>query len=379
MAESPLPPGATVSIPLEDLARLFQELRRRGFTLIGPRVLDGELILTELASPSDLPGGFTNTTAPGAFSLIPTDSPDLFGVIGGQPSWKQFFYPPRRTLWHAQRESESWEVVLSPPATPAYACIGVRACDLAAIQVHDRVFLQGDHIDPDYQARRRAAFIVAVHCTRAAPTCFCASVGSGPRARQGFDLALTEIVSPKAHYFLVDVGSEAGAAVLGALDARRATPEELAAGVRLTARAAAPQERSLPTAGLPEALLRSYTHPRWDEVADRCLSCGNCTMVCPTCFCHTVEDATDPTGNLAERRRRWDSCFTTEFSYIHGGAIRTSVKSRYRQWLTHKLAHWVEQFGCLGCVGCGRCITWCPVGIDLTVEAQALRAGQTKE
>jgi ferredoxin len=96
-------------------------------------------------------------------------------------------------------------------------------------------------------------------------------------------------------------------------------------------------------------------------------------MACPTCFCTTVDDVTDLTGSQAVRSRRWDSCFSMDFSYIHGGSVRSSGASRYRQWLTHKLASWQDQFGASGCVGCGRCITWCPVGIDLTEEVEAIR------
>ena len=131
--------------------------------------------------------------------------------------------------------------------------------------------------------------------------------------------------------------------------------------------------RELDTDGIKELLYRNYEHPRWDEVAERCLTCGNCTMVCPTCFCTTVEDVTDLAGEHVERHQRWDSCFTVDYSYIHGGAVRASTRSRYRQWMTHKLATWFDQFGSSGCVGCGRCITWCPVGIDITEEARAIR------
>ncbi|NJL29572.1 MAG: sulfite reductase subunit A, partial [Thermoanaerobaculia bacterium] len=135
--------------------------------------------------------------------------------------------------------------------------------------------------------------------------------------------------------------------------------------------------RSTPKA-CPQLLARNVEHRRWDDVAARCLACGNCTMVCPTCFCTSVEDTTDLAGNVAERYRQWDSCFTTDFSYLHGGSVRTSAASRYRQWLTHKLSSWHDQFGTSGCVGCGRCITWCPVGIDITEEAGAIRESERK-
>ncbi|KAB2855001.1 MAG: sulfite reductase subunit A, partial [Bauldia sp.] len=134
------------------------------------------------------------------------------------------------------------------------------------------------------------------------------------------------------------------------------------------------QGRAMEAAGIRELLYDNYEHRRWDEVSERCLTCGNCTMVCPTCFCTTVEDSTDLTGAEADRTRRWDSCFTIDFSYVHGGSVRASARSRYRQWMTHKLATWIDQFGTSGCVGCGRCITWCPVAIDITEEVAAIRA-----
>jgi ferredoxin len=129
------------------------------------------------------------------------------------------------------------------------------------------------------------------------------------------------------------------------------------------------------TGDLPDLLYGNLDSPQWDLIAQRCLSCTNCTMVCPTCFCVDVQDLSDLSGQNTERQRIWDSCFNTDFSHVHGGNTRPNIRSRYRQWLTHKLASWVDQFGELGCVGCGRCITWCPVGIDLTEEITAIREG----
>jgi ferredoxin len=134
-----------------------------------------------------------------------------------------------------------------------------------------------------------------------------------------------------------------------------------------------PVPRSLDTDGIRDLLFSNLEHPRWQQVADRCLSCANCTLVCPTCFCSSVSDVADLSGDHASRERQWASCFTLEHSQMHGGNARPTVASRYRQWLTHKLAGWIDQFGSSGCTGCGRCITWCPVGIDLTAEVAAIR------
>ena len=190
----------------------------------------------------------------------------------------------------------------------------------------------------------------------------------------GFDLALTELIEEGRHLFVVEVGSAAGQNLVRDLPHRPASEEEISAADRVMAKTAGQMGRTLDTSGLKELLQTNSNHPRWDEVAARCLTCGNCTNVCPTCFCTTIEDTTDLSGSTAERVRRWDSCFTLHFSFIHGGSVRSSARSRYRQWITHKLAHWIDQFGSSGCVGCGRCITWCPVGIDITEEAAAIRA-----
>jgi ferredoxin len=242
-----------------------------------------------------------------------------------------------------------------------------------AIAVQDRVFIGGEYRDSIYSDRREGAFLVAVNCIEPGGTCFCSSMGTGPGADAGFDLVLTEIEGEGVHQFLIRAGSARGADVLGALPVQAAPDDTVATAAGLIADAATRMGRTLDTADIKDLLQRNPRHPRWDEVAARCLACANCTMVCPTCFCATVEDGGDLSGTEAWRVRRWDSCFTQEFSYIHGGSLRVSGSARYRQWMTHKLASWFDQFGTSGCVGCGRCITWCPVGIDITEEVEAIR------
>jgi ferredoxin len=365
-----------VVLTREGLDALIAALSRAGYRVLGPTRRDEAIVYDDIASADDLPEGWTDEQDGGRYRLKRRDDDALFGYVVGPHSWKQFLHPPRRRLWRAERSGGGLAIVAEPEPRDRFAFIGVRACELAAIAVQDRVFLDGEYADPHYRARRDGAFIVAVNCGEAGGTCFCVSMETGPRAAGGYDLALTEIVVEGERRYLVEVGSEDGRAVLALLSSRFATEDDHAAADAATARAAAMMGRSMETGGLRDLLLANLEHPRWDDVAARCLTCGNCTLVCPTCFCTATEESSDVTGAEAEHSQRWDSCFTEDFSYIHGGSVRASGKSRYRQWMTHKLATWWDQFGSSGCVGCGRCITWCPVGIDITEEARAIRASQ---
>lgn len=354
------------------VASLFDALHARGYATVGPTVREGAVVYDDLAAVDDLPIGWGDHQEGGVYRLTQRADGALFGFTLGPNAWKRFLFPPVVRLWQAQRDGNGFIICEDERAAPKYALIGVRACELHAIQLQDRIYLEGPYVDADYKQRRENAFIVAVNCGQAGGTCFCVSMKSGPGVGPGFDLALTEILTPDRHFFVVDVGSDLGAAVLADLPHRLATESERAQAAAVVAETAAHMGRMIETDGLKEMLYRNLEHPHWDEVAERCLTCGNCTLVCPTCFCHTVEDVTTITGQTADHWRKVDSCFTTSFSFISSGSIRSSAKARYRQWLTHKLASWVDQFGTYGCVGCGRCITWCPVGIDLTEEAAAI-------
>ena len=360
----------------DGLQALIDALKDRGYRVVGPTVRDRAVVYDDLDSVRDLPAGWTDEQEGGHYRLTEHAGEALFHFTVGADSWKKFLHPPVRRLWQAARRGDDVEVTPEPVSAERFAFIGARACDLHAIAIQDRVFLGGPHIDPDYAARRENCFIVAVNCSKAGGTCFCVSMETGPKAEQGFDLALTEIAGDGAHRFLVEAGTEAGDAVLADLPVRPAEPEDTAAADAVVARTAGSMGREMPARDVPDLLMRNLEHPRWDDVADRCLTCTNCTMVCPTCFCTSVEDSSDLTGTETARTQRWDSCFTLDFSYIHGGSVRQSTRARYRQWMTHKLATWHDQFGTSGCVGCGRCITWCPVGIDITEEVRAISASE---
>ena len=362
--------SATVILPKPALQPVLDNLKESGFRLIGPTVRDGTVILDAIRNISELPIGCMLEQRAGSSRLLRTHSTDYFGCTVGLQSWKRFLFPPHFDLLTAHKNSDGWTFKTVADDSPPFAFIGVRSCDLHAIAIQDEVFVNGAISDPHYARRRGRAFILAVNCNTAAPTCFCASMNTGPRVHSGFDLALTELPDS----FVIEIGSEAGSNALEGVDWQPASAFDLGRVSQITQRTERQIQRQVTTSDLPQLLYDRIDHPYWDNIAARCLSCANCTLVCPTCFCSTVEDHSDLTGTKTTRTRVWDSCFILDFSHVHGGNSRPATKSRFRQWMTHKLAAWIDQFGRSGCVGCGRCITWCPVGIDITEELSTLRS-----
>ncbi|MEU6378776.1 4Fe-4S dicluster domain-containing protein [Streptomyces sp. NPDC046909] len=363
--------AAPAVLDRDGLDALVAVLVAGGRTVIGPTVRDGAIVLAEIDSADALPFGWGVELDAGRYRLVRRDDGAAFAHSAGPQSWKNFLHPSRERLWSADRTAEGGLAFTAEETdAPSYAFLGVRPCDLRAVAIQDRVLTGGRHADDGYRRRRGGAFLIAAECTEPGATCFCVSTGGGPAADAGYDLALTEVDG----LFYVRVGSPAGAEVLEQVPRRDAGPETEAAARAAVDAARDRMGRSLPPVDLRALMGASLDAERWNEVAQRCLTCGNCTMVCPTCFCTTTEEVTDLSGDHTERWQRWDSCFDLDFSYLHGGPVRSSARSRYRQWLTHKLSTWHDQFDTSGCVGCGRCIAWCPAGIDITEEVAALDA-----
>jgi sulfhydrogenase subunit beta (sulfur reductase) len=352
---------------------LLAAIRSAGYEIVGPTVRDGAIVYGPIGTAEDLPIGWTDRQEAGTYRLERRSDAALFGYNVGPHSWKKYLFPPRERLFTAQRDANGLHVAPEPDGGRPTAYLGVRACELAAIRIQDRVFVGGASVDPGYARRRAKILTIAVQCGQAGGTCFCVAMGTGPAVRAPFDLALTELLEESRHEFVVEVGSAPGAEILTGLPLRPAEPTHLAAAEACVANAARSMGRSPNMEGVHELLLGNLEHPEWEKVGERCLACTNCTMACPTCFCYSTEEVPELDREKVERWRRWDSCFNLGFSELHAGSVRAAIPQRYRQWMTHKLSTWFDQFGSSGCVGCGRCITWCPVGIDLTAEVAALR------
>jgi len=359
---------------LDQFQKLLDLIKNDGYKLLGPTIQNDVIIYDELQSAQDLPIGWMDEQDPGHYRLKRRSDQAYFGYNLGPHSWKKYLFPPREKLFSVRKQENGLTIFEEcEPPIEKMAFIGARACEIQALLVQDRVFINKVATYKQYQKRRENLFIMAVNCTRAVNTCFCVSMDAGPEVTQGYDLALTEIINDQEHYFVLAIGSEKGKSFCDALNLEFARDEQCNAAKDLVEKNREQMVRHVDNEHVHDLLSKSWNCKRWDKVAERCINCANCTLVCPTCFCSDSEDEVSLDGSQSERWQSWDSCFNLSHSFIHGGPIRQSAKSRYRQWLTHKFGTWWDQFDVSGCVGCGRCITWCPVGIDVTEELQELK------
>jgi sulfhydrogenase subunit beta (sulfur reductase) len=370
--------SAPAILPKSALQNLVEELQRAGHTVIAPVLNEQVIQLRPIQNVHQIAHGLNDEQDGGRYRLVPGEPELFFKYVVGPDSGKRFFFPPHQDLFSLRVEDDAFMLTKAPPQAPKLALLGLRPCDLAAIKLQDRVFgitreqeTYRCESETYYREVREQSFLIAINCTHPSGTCFCVSMGTGPQAREGFDLAMTEL----REGFVVHIGSQRGQMLASKLPLHPPSPAELELEELKLQQATEHMGRRLETEGMLPLLRNNVRHPHWEDVARRCLGCGNCTMVCPTCFCSTVTDTNDIASGEVTRTRQWDSCFTHQFSYTTGGTVRNTIRGRYRHWLLHKLCTWQEQFEAYGCVGCGRCITWCPVGIDLTAEVETLRQG----
>ncbi|MCS7136385.1 MAG: 4Fe-4S dicluster domain-containing protein [Nitrososphaerota archaeon] len=359
------------ALDAEMLGNLVTILKDFGYIIYGPVERDGAIVYDIIESAEQIPRGLFDEQSPGRYRLIKKDERRYFGYVVGPQSPKYVLYPPQHLLFKVRKDGRTF---IPRPDGKKVAIFGLRPCDLKAVDILDDVLLKGPYKNNTYWTLRKDALFIAVNCIEPDNNCFCTSMNTGPFAKSGCDICITELLMDGKHVFILETMTDKGAEIVNRLGCRSATEEELDAVSRLMEEARNKIRKKLNVENLKEDLYKNLEHPRWNDVGNRCLTCGNCTLVCPTCFCSSVFDRSSLSMDVAERWALWDSCFSIDYSYIHGGAIRQSIMSRYRNWLMHKLATWVDQFGTFGCVGCGRCITWCPVGIDIVEEANRVRS-----
>jgi sulfhydrogenase subunit beta (sulfur reductase) len=344
----------------EDIDAWVEDLRRE-YTVCAPVTTERITSFRDIESARDIDWDYTSTTLPPAKTIN----------------------TPQETLLRFRKNGNGYRPEEVLPQVKKRVLLGVHPCDLHGILVLERTYL-GEKKDVHYAARRAGVLIVGLNCQNVRENCFCASVGTGPffgywmgqGPPQGCDVLLTDL----GDRFLVETFGETGEQLLRNVEASPQTSDDV--GEKLKREAAA-QERfrkKLNTTDLPALLKRNARHPTWKITGNsRCLSCTNCNMVCPTCFCYDIWEKSTLDLSVIERIRRWDSCQDERFAEVHGGNFRSTREARLRQFVSHKLSYWVEQFGCFGCVGCGRCISWCPTGIDLTEIAAEIRAGEERK
>ena len=251
MTDKTLSVGSTVALPKPELDFLLADLRKNGYQTVGPHLQDESIVYTKIDGLKDLPRGILSEQNPASYRMIQTGKDRYFDFIPANQSWKQFLFPPRHTLFTAEKEVK-WTLIENDEPAPRYALVGVRACELAAINIQDKIFLREDFNDPIYRLRREGLFILAVNCLDPDATCFCVSMGTGPRHAAGFDLCVTELED----VFLVEVGSELGRFLLAdrTFDLPSAFVQNAAS--QAMDRAARSMGRTMDTSDLPDLLIR---------------------------------------------------------------------------------------------------------------------------
>ncbi|HDJ51540.1 MAG TPA: hypothetical protein ENF25_05010 [Thermoprotei archaeon] len=337
-----------------ELRKLFDLLRLKGYRVVGPKLRNNVIRLEELMSFDEMPYGYTDSQSPGRYRLVKSDG-ESFRV--GPDSLKKYLYPPELVIFSVTKD---WKIREPEFYYPKTAFFGIKPCDMASVLIMDRV--QGAGGDPYYLRARENSIFIVENCLTPGETCFCGTMGTGPEVKEGFDISYTLI--QEDNLVLFRYGSDTGLELLTSLDLEPAPPEIEIKYRRMMREAKEHAQAPFTIDDVPDLLEHSLNDEIWKKVSEKCLGCANCNMVCPTCFCFDVIDEPELDGS-SKRVRIWDGCHSYIYAEIAGANLRKDLWARYRHWVLHKFNYWQTQFGTLGCVGCGRCITWCPAGIDL--------------
>jgi len=348
-------------ITKEALSQLVAALQAADYRVAGPKPLDRQYVFDDIESPADLHLDYSQTVIPP----------------------KKYLLPQREELLSYNTDGSHMEPIFDEQRT---LLLGVHTCDLHAIELLDQVMSKG-FTDQHYRRRRENTLLISIECLKPCNAhSFCKSMGT-LTASEGFDLHLTDLGAvsddPETLEYAVETGSPAGEALLSQYaHTRPATEDDLRRlnGVMAQKWPRFPNRLEFDVSELPSLMRTSYDSPLWDELGQRCLSCGACTNVCPTCYCFNVQDEVDLTLSAGQRVRTWDSCQLDEFATVAGGHdFRKSRAQRQRHRFLRKGMYQTDAHGLLGCVGCGRCAQACLVHITPVDTFNTLyreRAGQ---
>lgn len=342
----------------KDAMRRFVAALQTRYRVVGPKPVEGQYIFAEIESPDDVYLDYTQTVIPP----------------------KKYLLPQREELMRFNSDGDHGDRIEPIFDARPTVVLGVHTCDLHAIQLLDKVFNTG-FVDQHYQLRRENTLLIGVECLRPCTKhSFCKSMGT-LSAPDNFDWHLTDLGDDYA----IDVANDRGEALLEHADTRAATDADYH---RLNAVLAEKWPRfayrlDFDVSELPSLMRMSYNSPLWQELGNRCLACGSCTNVCPTCYCFNVQDEVDFALSAGKRIRVWDSCQLDEFATVAGGHnFRAQRSMRQRHRFMRKGVYQMDAYHLLGCVGCGRCAQACLVHITPVDTFNTLyheRAGKEKQ